>query len=431
MAVLSLLSGAALALGQPVLQSTAPAAAVPSSLRDATKASTFALPGGSVENSAPLHWGPIELKPHLFDRFIYSDGIQATPGRQTNTYINSLSVGFGAEIGRHWTMDYTPTWMIYTNKAFQNSVDHSLTVAAGYEIGDWLTQFDQSYSKTNAPQIETGRQTSQETSQTNLSVLHRFNAHLSLEVSGAQNLQFIDKSPDYYDWSTQEWLTYRFVSRLDLSVGYRLGFTDFDPGASMTYSQPQARIRWRIADKLTLSVQGGSETRKVNKHGFSRKTTPTYSATLAYQPFDQTLLTFTAQQSVSPSYFTNSVTENKGWTADLQQRLFGRFTLSAGLSAQRSHYFGSHTEFVPSFTYTDVLDDDGNVIGFTTTVNYTPVTVIDLRNDSTRSSHIRLSTPFLGRGTVTVLYDQTRNSSDIAGFTFNSHQVGVEVGYRY
>ncbi|MDB6169015.1 MAG: hypothetical protein JWM88_1879 [Verrucomicrobia bacterium] len=423
--------GTALLQAQPVFESSPAAPVVPASLRDIAQSSVFSLGMGGVETPALLHWGPLELTPHASDKFVYSDGILVRPGRATNTYINSFSVGFVASLGRNWTMDYTPTWMVYTNRAFQNSVEQHLSIAGGAEIRDWLAQISQSYVKTNTPRIETGRQTSQQISDTHLSVSHRFTDHLSLELNGSQSLQFIDQSPDYYDWSTQDWLTYRFVSRLDFSIGYRIGYTDFDPGAHMTYSEPSARVRWRIADKLTLSVQAGREHRQIKKNGIPAQDTPTFDGTVQYQPFERTMITLRAQRSVSPSYFTNSVTENKGWSADLQQRLLGRLTLLAGFGGQKSHFSGSHTEFIPTFSTVDIVNASGVVIGQLTTVSFHPTTVIDLRNDSTQSFHARLSTPFARRGTFSVLYNRTRNSSDQPGFNFTSHQVGCEIEYHF
>jgi len=431
-----LLAWVATAKAQPVLESSPSAPLVPPSLRDAAASSPFTLPGAAVASGSLLRWGPLDLNPPgLSDSFIYSDGLQASPGHLTNTYVNSLSATLLLDIGTHWALNYTPTWKIYTNRAFQNSVDHALDLAGGAQFGDWLTQFTEAYSSTNTPLIETGRQTKQQTSTTTFGVSHRFNDRWSLELEGAQNLQFIDASPDNYDWSTQGQLTFRPGAKLELSLGYRLGLTDFDPGAYMTYSQPQAEVRWRVADKLTLSVQGGREQSQVHKTGLTRQNTPTWNVSAQYQPFDHTKLTLRATRSVTPSTLgtgaTNNVTNNQGWTAEIEQRLLGHFNLDAGLSQQKTHFSGTHVEFIPNVSQDDVLDGDGNVIGTITTTSFTPETVIDLRNDSTRTFHLRLATSVMKHGTIALSYARTRNISDAAGFSFTSHQIGCEVGYHW
>jgi hypothetical protein len=190
-------------------------------------------------------------------------------------------------------------------------------------------------------------------------------------------------------------------------------------------------LRWRATDKLTLSIQAGREHRQIHKTGIPKQNTPTFDGSVQWQPFQHTVFTVRSMRSVSPSYFTNSVTENKTWNVDLEQRLLGHLTLNAGVGGQKSHYSGSHTDFIPYFTYEDILDENGEVIGVLTTLHYTPTTVIDLRNDSTKTFHLRLSTPFLEKGTFAVIYNRTENFSDQPGFNFTSHQVGCEISYRF
>ncbi|MDB6128696.1 MAG: hypothetical protein JWM35_2592, partial [Verrucomicrobia bacterium] len=157
LALVGFLLTAILGRAQPVLSpTTSDTPLVPSSLRAEKKAGMFVLPGGAAENEAPLHWGPIDIKPHALDRFVYSDGLLSVPGHPTNTYINTFSLGALLDIGRHWTFDYTPSWIVYTNKNFQNSIDHSLRFSGGAEFSDWLLQFSEGYSRTNTPLIETG-----------------------------------------------------------------------------------------------------------------------------------------------------------------------------------------------------------------------------------------------------------------------------------
>jgi len=422
---------ATVAYGQSVLGTETPAQLVPPGLRAAVNSSQFVLPGNAAELTTPLQWGTLEAKPHFSDRFVYSDGLQASLGHPLSTHINSLSAGVLLDIGSHWTLDYNPTWIAYSNHAFKNSVDQSLKLVGAGEIGDWLAQFGQDYSSTNSTRIETGRQTKEEVSSTSLSLIHRFNGVLSIQLGGVQDLHYIELSPNYYDWYSEDWLVYRVNSRLEYSVGCRLGYTDYSPGSYLTSSRYQARVQWRMTDLVTLSAQGGREHREFHKHGVPAQDSPAVSASLQYRPFDHTLLNFSASQMTTPSYFANSVIENKGWNAELQQRLLGKLNFTAGYSRMKAHYFGSHTDLVPSYTIENVLDGSGNVIGTITHVTYTPTTVLDLRDDTTRSYHFRLSTPLLKRGTVALLYERNHNTSSIAGYSFTSTQVGCEIGYRF
>jgi hypothetical protein len=430
-----LLAGVATVRAQSVLGSPPSAPLVPSSLRDASDSSPFSLPTGVAKSSSPFHWGPVAITPHFSDDFTYSDGLQAAPGHPANSYINSFSAGVLLDLGSHWTLDYTPTWVTYTNRTFKNSVNQAFNLGGGKEfgVGDWLLQLSQAYSSDNVPLIETGRQTSQESFGTTLSTSHRFGDRWSFALSGTQNLQFVHSAPNNYDWSTQAQLAYSPGTRLQFSLSYQWGFTDYDPGAYMTHAQSQAGARWRVTDKLALSIQGGGEQSQVHKTGIAAQKTPTWSMSAQYQPFDYTTLSLGTSRSVSPSTstFANGVTNTEGWTAEVGQRLLGHFAFSAGLAWDKTHFSGSHTALIPDFTQTDVLDDDGNIVGTITNVNFTPTTVIDLRNDSTHSFHVGLSTTLLKRVTIAVSYVQTRNISDTPGFGFTSHQIGGNFGFRW
>lgn len=423
--------GAAAALGlhaQPVVNTEQEKPLVPQALQEKD---SFALPSRPPEAGTPFKWGDFELKPFVTDRFTYNDGILSGTGHPTNTYINALSTGFLLNAGRNWLLEYSPTWMIYTNRQFNNSLDHRLHAGGGLELGNWFFRIDEQYTSTNSPRIETASQVRQDVTTTVASLSHRLGQYFSLELSGAQTLQFIEKSPDYYDWSTQDWLSYHFAARLDLSIGYRLGYTDFDPGAFMIYSQSMARVRWRPTDKITFTLIGGREHRKVHKFGIAAENSPTFDLSMEYQPFDHTKLTLAGSKSVKPSFFENGVTKSKSWNAELEQRLLGKFTLTAGYSQEWSHFLGSHRIFIPSVSQEDILDDSGNVLGTLTITTYNPGTAIDRRNDAIDTFHARLSLPVLHRGTIAVIYQRLHDESSKAGYSFTSNQVGCEFSYKF
>lgn len=431
-AVAAALACAPLVQAQPVLDDPTPEAPLtPAGLRDPANPSMWSEFGEFVESLRPIRWGSTIISPHPSDKFIYSDGLYARQGSTTNSYINRFAPGFLVDFGDQWTIDYTPTWVNYTNKLLKDSLEHSLKMAGGIRNGDWLFQASQIYRKTNSPDIETGGQTGRESSTTRLNASHLFTNNLSIEINLSQTLQFIERSPDSYDWSMENWLTYRFASDLEFSGGFELGYTDFDPGSHMEYTSPQVRVRWRPGTKLSLQANVGYEYRRTATTGIPRKETPTFGASIFYRLFDQTRITLRADRSVSPSFLANSTTDRTSWNANVDQRLFGHYTLSLGGGRMRSKFVGSHIAFNTTSTTQNVLDGSGNVIGTTTTTTFTPVMVIDRRTDSTSTYRARLTTPFLNRGTLAFTYQVRKNDSDASGFSFSSHQTGVEVSYRF
>jgi uncharacterized protein (PEP-CTERM system associated) len=129
--------------------------------------------------------------------------------------------------------------------------------------------------------------------------------------------------------------------------------------------------------------------------------TPVFNGSISYHPFDQTVLTLTASRSVSPSYFQSEITEAAGFTGAIQQRLFGKLTV--------------------------------NVSGGFTATSYksTALGLTASREDEHSSINVRFSYPFFNRGTVSVFYDWSDNSSNTDGFKYQSNQAGLELGYRF
>src|SRR5271170_2121787 len=70
-----------------------------------------------------VEWGPIAVYPHLVYQVTYGDGIQAQPGTNSTTWINTVSPGVYFKIGDHWSIDYTPTLAFYSNPLFQDTTD--------------------------------------------------------------------------------------------------------------------------------------------------------------------------------------------------------------------------------------------------------------------------------------------------------------------
>lgn len=389
--------GALSAVAQSVISSTPAPSAPPAGLQPAT-----ADEGATDRAAAPLQWGVVAVRPHAFYRLTRGDGIQFSPGNQTTTTVSMLSAGLLFEIGKHWTADYTPTWTQYSSSAFSNTLDHAVVVNGHASFTDGTLQFVQQYSSTNSPRIETGRQTHEETDLTSLAVNYSLGRKTRLEVVLSQDLRFIEAAPNSYEWSMQDWFHYQVSNRVDAAVGLGLGYVGIEPGTDMDYTRPQVRLGWRPTDKLSFDVHAGAEQRHFRKAGSASLNNPTYGAAGYYQPFEFTSLSLSGERGVSASYFANQVNENTSWSIGLNQRLLQKLNFNATASRTTSRYIASGLS-----------------------------AIITTRDDTSYAYNFRLSTSFLRRGTIGVVYQHTRNSSDAAGFSFSSNQIGLEIGYRY
>jgi len=352
-----------------------------------------------------LQWGPLTLRPHPFYRFLYGDGIASAQSNHVTTAVHYLAPGFLIGIGSHWTLDYTPAWTFYSSSQFRNTLDHSVTLAGGTTYADWILGMSQSYQSSSAPLIETGTQTDQETYSTALDASYRFNTEMSMDLTVNQNFRYVPQFEDSREWLSVDWLNYQFWPRLDAGAGIGVGYVNMQKGPDMSYEQFQGRVRWRATDKLAFQAHGGVEDRQFLSGGAPDLINPVVGGSIQYQPFENTKLQLTADRVVAVSILTTSsaqdqVTETSEVMGDLNQRLLGEFYLDVG--------GGYHTvKYVAS---------TGGFGG---------------RRDDYYSFNMRLGFHLLKRGTVSVFYQRSDNSSTEPGFTFTSNQEGLELGYQF
>jgi hypothetical protein len=368
--------------------------------------------------SQPFQWGPVTLRPHLLYRFLYGDGIASAPGQQQSSLLQQAAPGILVDLGTHWTVDYTPTLNFYSNRKFDNNVNHDARLGWGTAYYDWFFSGAQSCSFTSDPQVETGAQTDQQTYSTALNAAYQFNDKMSLSLGLNQNLNYLQSSgsstnytqslADSQSWSTMDWLNYEFWPRLNAGLGLGLGYDRQQDSPDALSEQYQARVNWRATDKISFQINGGLLTQQYLSGGADTLVSPVFGGTIQYQPFAQTRLGIGASRSVQPSYFQNQFTENTSVNASLNQRLLGWLFLDLHGSYGATHYTAS---------------DNGTASS---------------RDDNISTFGARLRSSFGKRGSVAVFYEYSHNDSSQSGFVapgtsfgYTSSQVGFEIGYRY
>ncbi len=365
----------------------------------------------AASQDQPFQWGPVTARPHLLYSLVYATGLQSSTNHPQDTFIHEISPGILFDLGKHWSLDYTPTLRYYSNSHFKDELDHAVTFAGATSYEDWLFGLSQSYTDSSSPQTETATQTEEENYLTALTASYAFNSKMSLDMSLSQNFDFVDNafgstnqnSQDTYTWSTLEWLNYEFWPRLNAGIGTGFGFVKANTGPDQTFEQLQGRVNWRATDKISFQVNGGFEERESFATGVGDLFNPLFGAAIQYQPFEQTQVSLGASRTVSASslYTLNEVVENTSVNCNLNQRLLEKFYLNLGAGYSEEKY----------------------------TVSIS--TLSGGRTDDYYYLNARLSYPLLKRGTMAVTYQYNSNASSVQGFSYSSNQIGFEVGYSY
>jgi hypothetical protein len=359
------------------------------------------VPSGAQETQ-PFQFGIFNFRPHPFYRFLYGNGILSSTNQAENTVINQFSPGFLLEIGRQWTLDYTPTWTFYSNSRFHDSLDHAVTLTGGTSYEDWTLGLSQGFTLSSDPLVETATQTSQETYTTAINASYQFNSKMSTDLGLSQNIISADQFNSSREWSTLDWLNYQFWPRLDAGAGVGLGYVNVQYGSDMLYEQLQCRVNWRATDKISFQINAGGEDRQF-LGGAGDLLNPVFGATIQYQPFEVTKISISADRTVSASYFTNSTTENIDFTADLNQRLLGKLYLDLQGGYHTAKYVASSSAASP----------------------------VNNREDDYYTFSVQLSCAFAQRGTIAAFYQASSDSSSLAGYSYSSSQVGCQISYRF
>jgi hypothetical protein len=364
----------------------------------------------------PLQLGPVSFHPHLVYELSYGNGLQSAPGQRTDSLINSVSPGIFIALGSHWSVDYTPTLRFYSTPNLQNSLDHVVHFGGGTTYEDWAFALSQDYSLTTQPLIETGGQTEQELFATSLSAVHALNSKMSLDLGIDQVFRFVSQPigqvfqvTDTREWSTMDWLNYQIVPRFTFGVGLGFTYDQVTQSPDMTAERYQGRINYRLAEKLTLTLSGGVEDRQFLSSPQPDLISPIFSFSALYQLFPNTSLSATAQRTVSPSYYSGSLSEAT--------------SINAGLHQQ--------------FPYKLVLDVTA---GYTTTTYHSAASIVTPATFGSydyTSFDIHLSRALFTRASASVFFQKTWVSSNTTVgpggnlYNYNTTQGGFSLAYRF
>lgn len=341
--------------------------------------------------------GPFNFRPHVEYQFLYGSGIQSTPAVRGTTAIHTLSPGFTVEYGAHWILDYTPTFTMYSNDKFHDTVGHAVSLVGATEYNDWRFRLQQGFSSSEQVLAETGGETFQQSFNTTISGSRALNDKLSLDVDFNQKLLDTEDLQNTRDWSLDSMLNYQFWDRFSAGAGVTVGFVDVDFGPGQTYQDATAKIDWRISDKVGLSANAGGEAREFE--GGDTLFTPVYGVTLQYQPRLRTQLSAGISRSVTPSVFAGQVTDSTTFNVSITQQLFKKFSLSL---------WGN-------YNFVDYTNPGGQ----------------SNRRDDIIGYGARLSHPMFKRGTLSVIYQFGDNNSTDQKFSYRTDQVGAQFNYAF
>ena len=351
----------------------------------------------------PFKAGPVVFRPHLNYQYSYAHGLLFAPSNAANSSINTIALCVVADLGRHWTLDYTPTVQVYSDKQLRNNVGHAVSLVGNVSYEDWVFGLVQTYVKSDATIVETASQTKQEVFGTSLTASHQLNEKFSTDLSLSQQITDVSGGQSTRSWSVQDWLNYKVAQRVFFGIGGTVGYVNVDIGPDQVSEELQARIQWRVTDKISFNVRGGLNYQQILDEAYSDPLSPVFGVDVQYAPFEQTRIFLSADRSVSSSqyYILGNTTEGTTVGLTLTQRLFEKYHFSTSLNY-------AHTDYT-----------------------LTLVSISDVRSDDTYSFSASLNRTIFKRGSVGVSYQYGKNVSNRSGFGYMSNQIGLQASFAY
>ena len=355
----------------------------------------------AASSSNPFTFGSVVLHPSVSYFISSSDGAQSRPGNPVKTVLQTATAGVSTDLGKRWSTSYSASWSHYSSTQFNDAVDQSASLSGSDTLGEWAVHVAASYGSFSAPIAETGKQTKGYSISTSAGGSRHFSPNLSLELGLSRNFNFANQYDSGGDLGMNGRIHYSFSRSLDASIGTSASYVTKGSNPDQLALNPTVGVGWRPSSKLSLSASAGASRNQFSGANGKSFDNPTYGLSLSYQPLSATSLSAGATRSIGRSYFDNQVSETTSWSLGFNQRLFRGTSLTAT---------AGHSE----------------VFYRSTTVN-----VPAGRNDGINSVDYSLTTGFLRRGSVALIYGRSRDASNRAGFSFTSTRIGARLTYAY
>lgn len=345
--------------------------------------------------------GQVSLRPHLAEHYLYSDELRVRPGLSRSTHINRFTAGLLAEFGNDWSLNYSNTWVRYTDPSFADSTDLALNLDGAIRQHAWSAEISSHNSANSDVLVETARQTRRKLSNTDVQVFVPLGGPFSADAQLSQNLNFLERLSDWHEWALTPSLHYVYSPKVNLSLGTAAGYVLIYDSADMAYVRPQASAAWKISTKLVANALFGLEERKLVGGRRTWLETPIVEAAVVYLPASNTTLAVRTSRRVSPAYVQQQSVDARSWTFVFSQRFLRHFDFQAEAGVRKADY-------LPSAAISTVS-----------------------RSDKYRNVNVSLGTRILRYGRLSGFYSRSRNESNTPGFDFVNNQVGVRIETQF
>jgi hypothetical protein len=370
-------------------------------------------PEEKVETKAHLEWmrlGPFALIPRITGMVMYDDNITIQSTSKLADVIWVISPGLTAiagdtrgGTGRILTIDYSPSFLIFTEHHEFNAIDHAARLNGIWPFSRLTLGAGQTLDSNSGGVVDVGNRIRRKTYVTTLTSRYEIDEKASFEINLRQNIQEV---PEQYnssqEWSNDDWFNYQLSSKVTTGLGVTLGYLDAEHFAAQTYEQLLVRATYKVTFKVDLTASGGGELRQYGAGGGSTFG-PIFSLGGSYFPWEG--LSFNVEghrRNQNSAYLVGQNYISTGFSLSARQRIGYRFFASLSGSYENNAYESAQQN------------------------------VTATRNDQYYLVRAGLDANLTERWTAGLFYYHRTNRSEGAGaLPFSNNQFGLQTSYSF
>ena len=241
--------------------------------------------------------------------------------------------------GRFFAVDYTPSFIFYTDHSENDNTGQSVKLSGGYSVSRLALGLDFDYDRAQVKSSGAGTLIGENLYDARFRSRYDLTDRTSLEVNGRYYRLDYDNPlyQGYQELSNENWLNRTFADRLSLGVGLGVGRDLPQQSADQTFERALARAVYRLSGKLYFSSAFGVEFRQYDS-GESGSLTPVVRITGNYQVREGTTVSLEGHVLQEPSIFGGYNDTRWGGSAGVRQRLFYRLYAEASAGYDNIKY---------------------------------------------------------------------------------------------
>lgn len=364
---------------------------------------TSVLKNGMPDLGVPVGAAIGFLRPKIYYSVQYGDHLPTANAHERNSIIQEFEPSINIQFAEHFFLSYAPKFIWYSDDVLKDQTNQQINFNANGTVGDLSIRASQTYSLTEDPILETWAQTRQESIGTDLSAAYPLSNKTTIEASISRYTRFTDAYTDLESWSGFVSLRRQRSQGLSVSIGAGSTYNFINPGSDLVSHQVKCGLRWTQGERLFLEFEGGVDVSRFRAASGESVENPVYGMSLNYRVFEFTTVSVGARRVVTPSLYSNQLSDVARYNFSIKQRIFVNFMLQAGVDYSDYNY-----------------------------MNLAPgVAANSDRSDKYWAYNMSLDTRLFAKVSVSVFCRYSRNRSDLNAFTYSGTLTGASFRYAF